>query len=240
MELTKEIKDEIKIIASQTEDEIGGFLVDSNEGIKTVLCPNNAPNKKHNVLISGRDYLKAQKQGKIIAFFHSEPEKEYLSPVDIQNKNAHNIIFILFCKKTNTFNIFYPELNNNNSNYSKYLNRFFKIGKSDCFTLIREFYKDELDIEIKDVGRKTWWYDESPKLIIEKARQENFELIFNIKKIKKYDILVFSYDSKVYPRHLGIFLGGDSFLHQPRNKKSCVERLSDFSSYLYCLARKIK
>ncbi len=231
--LTELIKSQIKDQASKSNEESVGVLIDCGQ-ISYVSVKNNAVDKKHYFSISGQDYLKLTKLGKIIAVCHSHEEREDCSGFDLANVIGHKLPFIIYCKKTDTFSIIDKD---NKDKYYKYLGKEFKIGSNDCFGLVREFYKKELSISIKDVNRSNFWYEERPNLITEEADNQGFKL-YNKEEGKKInDILIYSFDSRRFPMHLAIYVGGDEILHHPRNSPSLIERTSELENNLVFIAR---
>ena len=131
----------------------------------------------------------------------------------------------------------------------KYIDREFLIGKSDCLTLISDYYKEELGITLSEYPRDEKWdknYNEFIQLKLKKISGNKFEdfleneNLIKIEKIsfaKKHDIIVFKYLDN-YPSHFGIYLDHGYILHQPRNKKSTIEKLTNAEKRrIYCFLR---
>ena len=218
-----DITNKIKEFAiKNSKEEICGLILDN----KIVMaCKNDAGDKKHFFSICPQDYLKASiLRSKIICSYHSQPnENSEFSEFDKQNSKNHKLPMLMYHLATNTFKYFDPNLIENPNKYSKYINIPFELGKNDCFTLIQNYYKNELNIDIivnKEIKeRKIGWIKDN---LLEKGFLLNSKLVKLSKHPKINDIIVFNYLKKGNPHHLGIFLGSE-FLHHPRNKLSRID-----------------
>lgn len=117
--------------------------------------------------------------------------------------------------------------------------RLFHYGIVDCFTLIRDYYKVNFNIYIKDFERYgvQWWEDYG----------DSFEELFSnegfiqvpIENIKENDLLVMALGSSI-PNHYAIYMGGNKIIHHAIGRLSCIESISQgyYSSIKYVLRRK--
>ena len=110
--LTTEIKQQIKEHALKFKEfEVCGLiyqnLLDNN--IKIYPCSNTSYEKEHNFSISPAEYLLIIQIGKILASYHSQLENNKFSDVDKRNSYHHNLIYIMYCIKEDSFHIFEPK-----------------------------------------------------------------------------------------------------------------------------------
>ena len=141
--LTEKIKNKIIEISNNNKnEEICGLVIKRFDNLLVFECENVAFHKKNHCVLNPLDYIKADKMGEIIAHFHSQDEDGY-SNTDFINACGHNIFSIIYCKKNENFYIIDPKNKN-------YLNLDFKIGENDCFSLVRNFYKDRFNIIINN------------------------------------------------------------------------------------------
>ena len=169
------------------------------------------------------------------------PDSIYFNSGSIVINNKSDVSYIV---KKDKFEEFFP-----NDLCCKYIDREFLIGKSDCLTLISDYYKEELGITLSEYPRDEKWdknYNEFIQLKLKKISGNKFEdflenenliKIENISFAKKHDIIVFKYLDN-YPSHFGIYLDHGYILHQPRNKKSTIEKLTNAEKRrIYCFLR---
>lgn len=235
MNLIDKVKERIRNEAKNSKDEICGFILEKDGTPRIFSCQNSALNPHSLFKISAREFLMAENFGNIVAVYHSQFEKDELSESDIKNRDHHNLPYVLYCLRTNNFSISYP--GQSKSKYDIYLGRIFDLGKCDCFSLVRDFYLTELKIDIPDFYRQNLWYEEDPIRIEKEARNLGFTLLSPTSKLEKHDILIFSCESRKYPRHFGIYLDGREFLHHPRNDFSRIDNLDTTTLHLLYIAR---
>ena len=88
-----------------------------------------------------------------------------------------------------------------------------------------DYYKKELVIILPEIKRKDGWYKQN-KNIVKENTPTNFKQI-PFEKAQKNDLLVFDMLNNDLPCHFGIYLENDMILHQPREKLSTIEILTD-------------
>ena len=220
MKLTKQIKTGIKDHAKECGPlECCGLILSSAEGsLEVYRCKNNQT-KKGRFSINPKDYLKASEQGDIVAAYHSHLEGLSFSEFDMYNSNIHNIKYILFSMKENSFVTYDP-----NSELNEYVGREFEIGATDCFTLLKDFYKNELNISIRNYFRDEDWKKNLPDLFDKYFEKENFK---EVKNLKKHDTLLFKTSKDDFSSHCAVYLGNQLMLHQPRNMISRIDEYDE-------------
>ncbi len=164
------------------------------------------------------DYFLASRQGQIEYLFHSQPSL-IPSDLDVLNAKNHNIKSLLYSTEKDEFTFINP---NQKLSLNRYIGRPFILGIEDCFTLVRDYYKNELDIEIFNYNRNEEILKEDDNLIERNIEKENFK---KVSFAEKHDILVFKYQGR-FPHHMGIYIENDLFLQSWRGRMSNVELLT--------------
>jgi proteasome lid subunit RPN8/RPN11 len=158
MHLSKEIKQEIKSHAVEEHPkECCGLIVydAAKTAFRLCKCDNSSSDKDKHFEISPSDYLRASLTGKIIAMYHSHPDsKESFSEFDKYQSNGHKVESVLYIMDSDNFEIYKPE---DSRDFS--WTREFKMKKSDCLTIIYDFYQEELGIDVSN-----WTNDVPTKL----------------------------------------------------------------------------
>ena len=213
--ITFEVKQQIKKLAHQTENEVCGLIIN-----KTVIpCVNLSNNPAHHFSISPLDYLKNTHKGKIQFIYHSHAQSPEFSEFDKINLYNLKLRGLMYCKEKDLFKYFLPESYDN-----QYVGRSFEIGKMDCLTLITDYYKNELGVILPVIDRQEGWYKKNPNTV-----NENIPAFLNkipLENALKNDIVVFDILNNGCPNHFGIYLENDLILHHPRHKNSTIEILS--------------
>ena len=252
--ITSEIKNFIKDHALTTSpQECCGLIVEEPTHLTqhAIRCKNLAENPLHNFSIDPRDYLTAARKGKIQATYHSHLGKEGFSEIDKMNSSANQLKYILYSIQQDLFSEFDPS-----TNKILYLNKPFKIGVNDCFTLVKNYYADNLQLKlpeeivkiykqssekedlqraVKLIEKKSITYEDnftqnSDGELVVSSEKENFIKLFpkTEKDLKKHDILIFGGKPRHKPYHMGIYMGNTTFIHHPRNKFARSETINQF------------
>lgn len=109
--------------------------------------------------------------------------------------------------------------------YEHLLGKPFVFGKQDCYTIVREFYLDNYNIELPDFARPNQFWDHGLNLYIDNVEYCGFEFVDE--RPVRYlpgDISLAAIQSKV-ANHAMIHLGDGNILHH------FIGRLSEVTLY---------
>jgi len=230
MKLNDSIKHKIREHAlRESPKECCGLLVEEGSELELYRCPNHSEKPTSHFYISAPHYLRASRRGNISAVYHSHTSaNENFSDNDKKNSSAHQTSFILYNTIKNSFFCYDPT-----KNKTLQINKNFEIGKADCYTLVKDYYK-KLGINLE--GTNSFgddWHLKKPELIHE---------LFNLNKtnpslpieelhrnthLKKHDVLVFELRKGSGPSHVGVYLGEGILYHHPRNRYPTTEILQN-------------
>ena len=73
---------------------------------------------------------------------------------------------------------------------SKYVGRPFVHGDTDCYGLIRDFYKDQFGIELTNYARTDNWWNEGQNLYVDNFKNEGFYLLDDMEDSQFGDIFL--------------------------------------------------
>ncbi len=204
-------------------NEAGGYVIYHEHYKKLDIhkAENIAEDKQKNCILKPADYVNAALWGEIRAVYHSHCTEGSFSEIDKKAAEKLNLPIILYKIPTKEFEIYYPEKYHN-----QYENLEFEIGKQDCFTLFQNYYKNELNVMVKNYlpDRDSNWYKKGIDHIQENIKDSPFNLIID-NNYEKNDIIVLEYGKHKF--HFCICLGQNQILHHPAGRKSCIEILSD-------------
>lgn len=105
---------------------------------------------------------------------------------------------------------------------SKYLGRTFVFGVTDCYTLTRDFYKNEFDIELTDYARYDGWWNDGLNLYADNIRKEGFFLLQQGEELRYGDLILMCLSAPV-PSHAAIYVGNNKVLHHVQNRLSRID-----------------
>lgn len=95
----------------------------------------------------------------------------------------------------------------------------------DCFTLVRDFYFKEFDLDLGTHPRPADWQSWNPHYIEQNFKSLDFRELAPHEEETYGDVLVFNIASR-QANHLGVFLHDDTFMHHLHNRKSCKDSAS--------------
>lgn len=210
----------IKICENKPNQEVCGFIKIIGSEIVIIECENVAEDKINNFQLSIQDSIFVQDKD-VVGVFHSHTDCEQalstFSQADIDAAEEFQKPLYLYVLKTKEW------LNYTPNGYSRDLiGRQFIRGINDCYAIFRDYYRQELKINLKDYIRDDSIFDGKTDFIMKHAEDAGFTILEDKSVIKKNDILVFKHFGP-YPRHLGVFIGNSRFLHQPSINLSCVD-----------------
>ena len=213
----------------ESPNECCGILYQDKESfeLKALKCNNLADNKKMMFSIDPKDYLKASKLGEIISFYHSHVNSSNFSDYDKIQSEQHEIKFIMYSLKDQKFNEYVPK-----GADSYYIGRDFCLGTQDCYTLGRDYYRNELDLKIKDYDRGFEYSSTNSDLYEKHYSDEGFAIVSegpveDLSTLKKHDAISMKCYGKRNPSHGAIYVDNNLILHHQVN---CYSRIEEYNS----------
>jgi len=239
MKLTQYIKKHIKDHALEdSPNECCGLIVEKDTTHKVFECRNISTSPLISFSLDPLDYLKCSAQGEIKSVYHSHLEEEEFSEADKTNSSYHNVNYIMFNIKDNSFREFNPK-----KQRTLYLNKPFKVGVNDCFTLVRDYLRENTKTQLPQEVCEAYSFgarkenlqqaiDLIDEVALSYAKKDFLKIdISQMDDLKKNDILVIGLRESNTPFHLAVYLGNNMVIHHPRNKHVTTERVvSSFSN----------
>ena len=106
---------------------------------------------------------------------------------------------------------------------SKYIGRKFVHGSTDCYSLVRDFYKNEFGIELTDYARVEFWWNKGQNLYMDNFRNEGFYLLDDSQAPQVGDLYLIALGCSV-ASHAAIWVGNNRILHHVQDRLSSVDR----------------
>ncbi len=225
LNLNKKIYNRIKSHAlSEKPYECCGLLVEKDNELSVFPCSNIAGDKNFNFRISYIDYLKANKIGKIKAYYHSHANEQCendFTELDKLVSYSHNCPLLLYLLNKDEFKFF-------DGKPSQYIGRKFEWNTQDCLSLVNDFYLNEYEINLNlsKESRGNNWFLENGYRIDESFSKFNFVEV-DSETLQDGDLIGIHYKNGEPVSHLGIYLKENQILHQRTNSYSTVEIYSE-------------
>lgn len=103
--------------------------------------------------------------------------------------------------------------------FLKYTSRPFRFGITDCYTIVRDFYKNEFGITLRNYARyDKFWEDES--LYLKFFKNEDFVLVDD--ELQFGDVILVALGASV-ACHAAVYLGNGKILHHVQNRLSTID-----------------
>lgn len=186
-----------------------------------IPCINSHPSPKTNFAISSESYAAAERKGNIEAIFHSHPsDYNGFSPHDAKACRASNVPWAMYCLATGDWHYADPTGN------APYEGRQWHYGIHDCYSLVRDFYRNEFGIELDDFerGDEMEWENSDWNMFEQNFENQGF-VACDVSE-KKGDVVLMQLQASM-PNHVGVIARPEHniFYHH------LLDRLSEANVY---------
>lgn len=190
-----------------------GVIIVKKGRKKYIPCLNLA--QGNDFLINPVDYARAEDEGAIIKIVHSHPN---LSPkpsqADLVGCEKSGLPWLIISVPSLEIYEFEP------TGYkTPLMGREFKHGVLDCYTFIRDYYDQVLDIQIPDFDRTDNWWQGGENLYLDGYESAGF---VRVDDIQEHDVLLMQVVSPV-PNHGAIYVGDNKIQHHQVNRLSSCD-----------------
>ncbi len=201
-----------------------GLIVIRKGRERYVRCKNVAPDNGH-FIIPAQDYAQAEEQGDIIAVVHSHPDAPAApSEADKVSCEASGLVWhIVRVDSINGIPTSGDMVTIEPEGYQAPLvGRQFFHGVLDCYSLIRDWYRQTRGIELKQFNRTdNWWNDGVTDLYTQGFPQAGFVSVGMDTELQIGDVILMQIRSKnSVPNHAAIYLGDGMILHHLHGRLS--------------------
>lgn len=202
--------------------ECCGLVIALNDGTERyVPCRNIARTAGEHFILSPEDWANAEEQGEIIGVCHSHPDTSAKpSEADlVMCENTQKEWHIISVGKDGIHDhmfTFRP------TGYeAPLIDRTFHHGVLDCYTLIKDWYKRERNIDLPDFERRDdWWKDDNnDDLYMRNFAAAGFEPLRAGEPMEVGDVVLMQLKSKKV-NHGAVYIGGGLILHHMVNRLS--------------------
>ena len=208
----------LKHAKQEDPKESCGLLLNIRGKEEYFPCRNLSMTAHQCFIIDPEDYVKADNTGDITAIIHSHPVTQPVaSEADKISCEESNLPWHIVNPKTETWGYYEP------CGYKPDLiGQPWVWGVSDCWSLVRRYYKEKLNIELRDWERPTTPEEFINNPMFERcAEATGFRELKNNEKLENGDLLFMSILANGL-NHVAIFLDGD-VLHHLTDRLSCKE-----------------
>ena len=194
-----------------------GLLINKRGKIVLKFCENVAEDKEETFQIDPKEYVKARLSGDIYGIVHSHPDISCEpSEADKRASDHLGIPYIIYSLPDAEKFVYTPKRLNN-----PLLGREYEFGKYDCWSLVRDYYRQELDIELPMLKFEYDWWEKGLNYFDDLYKSFGF---VKVEEPQTHDVILFQVTGGV-PNHCGVYLKEGLFMHHAEDRLSCRESL---------------
>lgn len=186
-------------------------------------CENIAPDPFNHFEIDPMDFMKLSEISEIQAIVHSHPNGTgEPSEMDKIQMGLHGVDWVICgIGKDLLTNDFYIDLQIHQAklHHAPLLGREYVHGVQDCYTLVQDYFKRELNIDLPNFQRtEDWWENENYEPLYENNfAKAGFEVVNDI---KLHDVILCRVGRTYHVNHALIFVGNGKLTSE--NTPDCV------------------
>ena len=217
----------------ESPKETCGLVVNVKGKEVFFYCPNMSKDED-NFILSPEHYAACEEQGQIVAIFHSHPKgSSEPSDADKISCEASKLPWYIYSPLENTWSQIRP-----NGYKPKLYGRPWIWGLTDCYTFIRDWYKDVKNITLKDYQRSLTAEEflENP-LFESYAWRTGFRELRHNESPEKGDVYLMKL-LHPKPSHVAVYVGHGNIAHHCNERLSCIEPYSEF--YIKCTHKRYR
>lgn len=213
------------ILAHATEtqpDECCGLVVVRKGRKVFVPCVNVASDKATRFVISPEEYAVIEDQDEIVMVAHSHvyapPEP---SEADLAGVEHSGLPWLIVNFPNGTHTVTKPS-----GFKAPIIGREFCKGVHDCYALVRDYYSDELKIELPDYVRPENWIEDGNSILVDNFKAFGFKEI-ELGELQPNDCILMQAGASI-PNHCAVYLGENIILHHVLNRLSSRDIYGSF------------
>ena len=217
MKLNKSVQDKIITHAEQENPRESCGLVCIINGKQKYFPCRNIGVGTDNFVLDPEDYDKADTAGEIVAVIHSHPNMSAKpSQADLVACEASGLPWFIIGYPSLVWEYLEPK-----GYIAPLVGREWTHGILDCYSIIRDWYKQERNIELPEFDRHDEWWKAGQNLYLDNILKVGFKPIEQ-KDLQEGDVILMTIGSSV-PNHGALYLGNGVILHHIQNRLSTRE-----------------
>jgi len=169
--------------------------------------------------LRGKPGFSLERDANTVAILEINSDSDLTVSEDIRNEmNQYNLPYTIIGKDKDHSKSFVPDRYFENVNYE---NRVYIYGMLDCYTLIRDYFREKYNVWIPaNIDRAFGWWHNGRNLYVDLYQPYGFKE--SREAIKKDDVLLFKFDNGM-PSHSAIYIGDGKMLHHMIGRFSCID-----------------
>ena len=211
----------------ESPKEACGLVILFKGRYKYVPCTNVASEECHfdEFAISPSDFANAEDIGEIVTVVHSHPKRDSSAgPTDIVSQKKHGIDWLIVGLNSGE-SVDLSWLKDEKENLPLY-GRTYTWHVNDCGSFIRDFYKQEFDIDVPDFYRPEKFWEKGLEVYLEAYEKAGFHEI-DMVDLEYGDVILFALGSSI-TTHGAVYIGDNKIAHHLLGRLSCRDVLGKY------------
>lgn len=211
-------------------NESCGYIIDR----KYVPCTNVHNNPDKQFKIGYKDVVRCERLGEIEAVVHSHPNgSSKPTTYDLMQMSMGDVPWVI---------VAYPEIDIKVYAAKVYkaplINREYIHGVLDCYSIVRDYYSRELDIQLDNFERQDCWWESasSASLYADNFKSQGF---VEVQDLQRHDVILCRVQPTEHINHALIYLGDDGDLTSEKTEVAIGEHLVLHHPYMRRSRREI-
>lgn len=202
--------------------ECCGLIINDRGNERYFPCRNIAQNQL-DFIMEPEDYARAEDEGSILAVVHSHPKiGPNPSQADRVACEASGLPWHIVAVPIGNWATIYP------TGYkAPLLGREFSHGILDCYSLVQDWYRQEMNIALPNFERSEEWWEKGENLYMDNFEKAGCTPLRDGETLQRGDIILMQIGSRVV-NHSAIYLGNDQIIHHLMKRLSCRDIYGGF------------
>ena len=211
-------QDILRYLSDLYPEEGCGIILNRKGTLEWHPCDNIAEDKFNNFKIAAKDFVSLGLQGDIEAIVHSHPDSTCeASPADKKASDHLRIPYHIYSLPEIEKSVYLPV------NHKRPLaGRVYDFKTANCYTLIRDYYLQEYNIELPMVEFEEDFYEKGVAYFENLA--ETCWKGVEVETPEKGDIVIFKIHNTI-ENHCGVYIGNGQYIHHMKDRLSCTESI---------------
>ena len=217
MKLNDDIKLAITNHAKEESPREACGLIIIFKGRQRYIPCRNLANGTDNFILDPKDYEIADQEGEIVSVVHSHPNTSVNpSQADLVSCESSGLPWFIIGLPSEQWAYIEPK-----GYIAPLVGRTWSHGVLDCYAIIRDWYKQERNINLPNFDRSDDWWKRGENLYLDNFGKAGF-IETTQDKMKTGDVILMTINSSV-PNHGALYLGDGLILHHIHGRLSTRE-----------------
>lgn len=219
--------DIVKYCKEQSPNEACGIVIIFKGRYKWIPCENVSTNKTNEFAISPVDFAKAEDMGEIVAIVHSHPASSSApSKADLYSHKQQSIDWLIIGLEKDTPEFSWLRYSTEKATALPLYGREYIWHITDCGSFIRDFYKQEFNVDLPDFYRPEKFWEKGLEIYLDCYEKAGFYEI-PMKELRYGDVILMSLGSEI-TTHGAVYLEDNKIAHHLNNRLSCRDVYGKF------------